>query len=338
MKSAVEGFTPIRYAFVVALVYALFGAAWITGSGHLAESVASSVEDLAAIERVKGIGFVIATTLLLFIFSYFAFRKMANAAVKLLHNQQQLVQAERDSISALVSSSIAHDSVNLLTVMRLNTERLRTLKGLPETAIDSLDRLDRGVTRMTELTARMRGAGRQITSEKPRLFSLNEAIDEALSLLQMHQAVRNCQIEVVAAPGLEARGYPILIHQVLMNLVLNAAEAVEGNGKILIRAWRLPETTFLEVHDNGPGVPPELRSRIFDTFFTTKNTGTGLGLLSVRSCVEVHKGKLNVDQSALGGALFQLVLPDLGELERSPDKFAESLNKATSMQTPLELR
>lgn len=331
---------PARQALTFAILYGLFATVWIFYSSEIAAQIANTVEELTIIETYKGFGFVAVTTLLLYALSFFAFRQISSTAVKLLKSQTQLVQAERDGISALVASSIAHDSANLLTVLRLNTERLRSLKGMPETAADSLDRLDRGVTRMNELAIRMRSAGRQIVKDSPRAIQLNETIQEALNLLRSHEIVKKMDVQVSAPPHLVAKGFPILIHQVVMNLILNAAEAIDGEtgrttrGEILIRAWRQDATTFLEVQDNGPGVPDDLQEKIFDTFFTTKSAGTGLGLMSVRSCVEIHGGKMTVQRSPMGGALFHLELPDIENATAARDKFAESLNKPTSSGRP----
>lgn len=308
---------PARQALLLAMIYGLFALLWILVSGKVAAYVADTVQELARIETYKGFGFVSVTTLLLFVLSYLLFSQISRSAMRLLQSQTQLVQAERDGISALVASSLAHDSANLLTVLRLNTERLRTLPGMPETASDSLERLDRGVTRMNELALRMRNAGRQIVKDKPRAVQLNETIQETLNLLSTHPLVMKMDVQVSVPGELVAQGFPILFHQVVMNLVLNAAEAIDSvsnrtaRGEILIRAWRRGSASFLEVQDNGPGVPDELQEKIFDTFFTTKQSGTGLGLMSVRSCVEIHAGKMTVSRSPIGGALFQLELPDL---------------------------
>jgi signal transduction histidine kinase len=308
---------PTRQALVLAFVYGLFALLWILFSGKLAAHIANSVEELARIETFKGFGFVGVTTLLLFVLSYVLFLQISRSAMRLFQSQTHLVQAERDGISALLASSIAHDSANLLTVLRLNTERLKGLAGMPDAAFDSLERLDRGVTRMNELALRMRNAGRQVVKDKPRAVQINETIREALNLLSSHPTVSKMEIQVSVPADLGAQGFPILVHQVVMNLILNAAEAIDGQkkpfeaGRILIRAWRQDETTLIEVQDNGPGVPEDLQEKIFDTFFTTKPSGTGLGLMSVRSCVEIHAGKMKVGRSALGGALFQLELPDL---------------------------
>jgi signal transduction histidine kinase len=102
---------------------------------------------------------------------------------------------------------------------------------------------------------------------------------------------------------------PITLHRSVLNLVLNAADAVEGRGIIEVRLSASGPQAVLEVHDNGPGIPEDQRRRIFEAFYTTKAMGTGLGLLSVKACADEHHGHVEVLSSPLGGALFRLTLP-----------------------------
>jgi PAS domain S-box-containing protein len=101
-----------------------------------------------------------------------------------------------------------------------------------------------------------------------------------------------------------------LLNQVLTNLVLNAGEALDGTGTIVVRARQSGEWAILEVEDSGPGVPTEHEARIFDPFFTTKAGGTGLGLSVCYQIVLAHRGTMSVSRSRrLGGACFQIRLP-----------------------------
>ena len=106
-----------------------------------------------------------------------------------------------------------------------------------------------------------------------------------------------------------AETHPLLIHQNLGNLILNAAEATGGRGRIEVRIVEGGEQVVLEVHDDGPGVPRDLRHSLFDGLRTTKPGGAGLGLFSVRSCTQILGGTVAIDESPFGGALFRVVLP-----------------------------
>lgn len=279
---------------------------------------------------MKGIGFMAVSSGLFFAFSLSVFRRMERNATQLVRSQQRLVQAERDAIAGLITSSVAHDFANLLTILRLSAEKLGGMSDLPVNARENLSKLDHVVSRLAELAQRMRTAGQNVLKSKPSYYDLHETIEKTLEFLCLHKMVSGCKIEIRSSGGRSACGYPILIHQLLMNLVLNAAEATEGKGHILILVGREGPTLVIEVHDNGPGISPLLRENIFEAFFTTKKFGTGLGLMSVKSCVDVHGGAVEIGDSHLGGASFVVRLPDLQEVPRNSSKLPEMLNKNSS--------
>ncbi|RYZ66213.1 MAG: ATP-binding protein [Proteobacteria bacterium] len=146
-------------------------------------------------------------------------------------------------------------------------------------------------------------------------------MNDTIELMRAHTAVCANEIEFAESESLSLSGYPVLIHQLVMNLILNAAEAIGGGGegsgagggggKIRFRATPMENGVCLIAEDNGPGIPLNNRQKILGAFFTTKASGTGLGLLSVRSCVDIHDGSLKIGDSELGGAKFIIELPNL---------------------------
>ncbi|HTV23144.1 MAG TPA: ATP-binding protein, partial [Polyangiaceae bacterium] len=136
------------------------------------------------------------------------------------------------------------------------------------------------------------------------------------------------------------------LHQVLTNLVVNAAQAMPAGGKIQIGASQLvlpevdvgreragPHVRFI-VEDSGPGVPAELRSRIFEPFFSTKppGQGSGLGLSVVQGIVEQHQGHILVREGALGGARFEVYLPVTDQQPDAPSELPPSRADAASTE------
>jgi two-component system C4-dicarboxylate transport sensor histidine kinase DctB len=120
---------------------------------------------------------------------------------------------------------------------------------------------------------------------------------------------------------------PTLLGQILVNLLSNAADATAGRDKprVALRVRRQDDLALVEVEDNGPGVPENLREKIFEPFFSTKgDQGNGLGLWISSEIARLHGGTLTVHEGASGGALFRLALPidsrggapDLPQLER----------------------
>jgi two-component system sensor kinase FixL len=113
-------------------------------------------------------------------------------------------------------------------------------------------------------------------------------------------------------------GERVQLEQVLLNLLLNAMDAVTSHGiqnreiRVTIER-RPPDAVFITVSDNGPGIPLELRKRVFESFFSTKPDGMGLGLALSRTIAEAHGGSLTVVDSASPGAAIRLMLPSLHE-------------------------
>jgi two-component system sensor histidine kinase PilS (NtrC family) len=100
------------------------------------------------------------------------------------------------------------------------------------------------------------------------------------------------------------------LRRALLNLLINAAEAINGAGTIRLSAESDPGMT-IRVEDSGPGLLPEVEKQLFNPFFTTKENGTGLGLATVHSIVSAHGGRIDVSKSSLGGAAFSLLFgPD----------------------------
>ena len=121
-------------------------------------------------------------------------------------------------------------------------------------------------------------------------------------------AERGIRLEVEAPAGLMARGEPGRLEQVLVNLVANAADALDGEpGRIRVRAERNAGGVTLTVEDSGPGFG-ETSEKLLEPFFTTKAAGTGLGLTIVRRIVELHEGELRLGSSDLGGAAVRIDL------------------------------
>ena len=108
-------------------------------------------------------------------------------------------------------------------------------------------------------------------------------------------------------------GDPDLLHQVLVNLLLNALQAMEDGGgprRLTVRVAATAEAAIAEVEDTGAGLPPEVRQRLFEPFYTTKARGTGLGLVVARSIIEEHAGSLEADNAVMcAGARFRITLP-----------------------------
>ncbi|HEX4778280.1 MAG TPA: ATP-binding protein [Acidimicrobiia bacterium] len=177
-----------------------------------------------------------------------------------------------------------------------------------------------GVERVARIVKAMKAFGHPEEREQ-KAYDVNRAIESALT-------VAHNQVKYVADVDTDlgdvplVRCYPGDVNQVLLNLIVNAAEAVEervahdgGRGRVVVRTYVDGDDAVIEVSDDGPGVPAELRSRIFEPFFTTKEIGkgTGQGLALVHGVVaENHGGSVDVRSTPGHGATFVVRLPVAG--------------------------
>jgi signal transduction histidine kinase len=159
----------------------------------------------------------------------------------------------------------------------------------------------------------MRDHIRKVAPRKER-FDLNTAINEVLVLAQSVAHRNGVSVQTRLADGLLAvTGDRIQLQQVLLNLILNAAEAMgsveEEARDLIISTEQGPEGVLVAVRDSGPGIDPAHLDRVFDAFFTTKSSGTGMGLSICRSIIQAHGGKLWAEANEPRGAVFQFTLP-----------------------------
>ncbi len=239
-----------------------------------------------------------------------------------LHETQKL-----ESLGVL-AGGIAHDFNNLLTGILGHSSLIRLAPGQrrPET-LEALGQIETSAERAADLCRQLMAyAGKGRFEQKP--INLSQLVAETGKLLDVSVG-KVAQLVYHLAEGLPAViGDPTQIRQVLMNLVINASEAVEPKqGRITITttfieasaeyldslalANELQPGPFLslEVQDNGKGMDEETRSRIFDPFFTTKFTGRGLGLAAVRGIVQGHRGGIRLYSEPNHGTLFKILLP-----------------------------
>jgi signal transduction histidine kinase len=144
---------------------------------------------------------------------------------------------------------------------------------------------------------------------------IGKIVMHVCELLRPEAAARQIDIVTNVVSDLpQLRGDPVRLTQALMNLVINAMQAVDRIGRIEVTARVAADEILLEVSDSGPGIPPERLSSIFDPYFTTKPEGSGLGLWIAQQIVTAHRGRVDARNRTEGGAVFGLILP-LGKAE-----------------------
>lgn len=224
--------------------------------------------------------------------------------------RDQLVRAEKLAAVGKLAAGVAHEINNPLTGILAYAEDL--LEEFPEQSDHHSDIkvIVRETLRCREIVRNLLDFARQ---EKLNFeeISPNRVVDQALRLVQKLPQFRNINIELKLAEDIPSvRCDPRHIQQVIFNLMLNASDAMEGSGTIILSTEydRRLDRGVISVEDTGPGIPENLIDKIFEPFFSTKGTN-GLGLAVSWGIVERHRGVIEVDTAESGGAIFRVVLP-----------------------------
>lgn len=220
--------------------------------------------------------------------------------------------AHVDQLASLgqLAAGLAHEIKNPLAGLQGALEVLKSETYEPTTA-NLYDEMLGELARVNGILRRLLESGRPAPLRLART-DLTRLVSETVDL--MEPALRRKKVTLAAEvpEGLPAvRLDPAKIRQVLVNLVQNAGEAMgEGGGRVTVRATTVPQgDVVLAVEDDGPGIPPAEVPRLFEPFYTTKFTGTGLGLTISKSLVEQHGGRMEVDSEPGRGTTFFVFLP-----------------------------
>lgn len=266
---------------------------------------------------------------------------------KLKQAQSQLLQSEKMASIGILAAGVAHEINNPIGYIQSNlgalagyvTKLLAVLDAYEKAELSLSDKSEQfagvaklkqetdlvylkqdvlallsesheGVDRVKHIVLNLKNFSRIDAEEKWMLEDIHHGLDSTLSVV-WNELKYKC--EVVKKYGVLPPVECLLsqLNQVFMNLLVNAAQAIEISGTITIRTEARDEQVWVEIADDGKGIPPENLSRIFDPFFTTKpvGKGTGLGLSVSFSIVQKHHGKLEVESTPGKGSVFRVILP-----------------------------
>lgn len=228
---------------------------------------------------------------------------------RLTSTEAAMLQAARLAAVGQLAASIAHEINNPLYAARnslylLEEDVPASIRELPylQIARDELARIAGIIERMRDFYRPDRG--------EFAWYDLNQLLEGTLALAGLNTQYTG--IQVVFAPALHI---PLLfgnkeqLRQVFLNLILNAIDAMPNGGTLTVRAIPGPKVVLIDVQDTGIGIPPDIRDRLFEPFFTNKSNGTGLGLSISAHIVTQHDGQIDVESTPGQGSTFRVVLP-----------------------------
>lgn len=266
---------------------------------------------------------------------------------KLEQTQNQLLQSEKMASIGLLAAGVAHEINNPIGYIQSNLGTLATyitnflavlgayekvelsasdrkelfaevenlkkggeLAYLKQDVIALLSESQEGIDRVKKIVQNLKDFSHNETAEKWMVEDIQHGLDSTLNVI-WNELKYKCEVikEYGVLPPVEC--LLSQLNQVFMNLLINAAQAIETKGTITIRTGTKNDHVWIEIADTGKGIPPENLSRIFDPFFTTKpvGKGTGLGLSVSFSIIQKHHGKLEVESTPGKGTLFKVTLP-----------------------------
>lgn len=230
--------------------------------------------------------------------------------------EDQMRRSERLAVISVMAAGLAHEINNPLAIIGNRIEcmqnDIRTRWKDSSLAAD-VDMLQQHVTRLAELTTSLLRFARD-DQQDAGTIALDVLAQNAAALLRRTFATREVRLKVtVEQPVPVVVGYEKAIETVIVNLLLNAADATPPDGTVTltVRGSADGGAAEIEVRDTGPGIPRALRERVFEPFFTTKDVGhgTGLGLTVCRSIADRHGGSIRLDSPSCGGCRFVVTIP-----------------------------
>ncbi len=228
--------------------------------------------------------------------------------------ESEIQHAQRLESLGRLASGVAHDMNNVLAAIQASAELLQSHQPESGPLARSLGLILMATGRGRDLVRGLTAFARKGLSEAPEDLDLNELVREEAALLERTLLMR-VEVRVDLAPALPlVRGARSSLGNALMNLCVNAVDAMPEGGTLALRTAVIEGWVVVHIEDTGEGMPPEVLIRATEPFFTTKpvGKGTGLGLATVRGVVEAHGGHLDLDSEVGRGTRITLRLPSLG--------------------------
>jgi two-component system, NtrC family, sensor kinase len=237
-------------------------------------------------------------------------RKVEKRTAELKAMQAHLIQSEKLAGVGKLAAGVAHEINNPLTCVLTNSSLM--LSDLPpdDARREDLQAIVNETLRCRKIVKGLLDFARQTKPQKQSI-NLNKLAEDVLLLVKNQASFQNISIQTELDSSL-----PMVLadadqmRQVVLNIILNASDAMPQGGELFIRSCQEPgsKSVMLKISDTGPGIPEEIQNKLFEPFFTTKQTGTGLGLAIAYGIMERHKGRLKVESTPGHGTTISVIL------------------------------
>jgi signal transduction histidine kinase len=206
-----------------------------------------------------------------------------------------------------ITSEVAHEIKNPLNAIALHLEVLKTKV---DPATPEIEVIGREIRRLDDIVKTFLNFSRPIELQASPV-DLSEVVQEILTLMGVDAKRKNIELETIIGGDAWICGDRDLVKQAILNVVVNAIEAMDGGGRLTVRIERAGQDWQISISDSGPGIPAEHQPKLFNLYFTTKENGSGIGLAMSLRVVHLHGGTIEFFSQSGGGATFRLRFPEL---------------------------
>jgi signal transduction histidine kinase len=244
-------------------------------------------------------------------------RRRVRAEIQSRQRSAELAHINRYSVAGELTATIAHEINQPLGAILVNVETAELMARSQTPNLQEIAEILADIRRDDERASEVIGRLRSLLKKAPfelKHIDLNEVVRETLRFLSALAIAREVELTGFIAPTpLPIKGDRIQLQQVILNLIVNAMDAMSDmpstSRRITVSTARDGDSADLSVSDVGPGIPPERLKQVFEPFFTTKPHGMGIGLSIARAIVEAHRGRLSAQNRQARGAAFSISLP-----------------------------